>query len=81
MVSTTMDWDSDYYSSRCKDIYGFYYYGFGDSDYYSSRCKDIFVFYYGFWRVTITCPDVKTYMVFECLNGLFVIFVGGDSDQ
>ncbi len=60
MVSTTMDLESDYYSSRCKDIY---------------------VFYYGFWRVTITCPDVKTYMVFECLNGLFVTFVGGDSDQ
>jgi hypothetical protein len=29
--------------------------------------------------VTITGPDVKAYMVFECLKGLFITFVGACS--
>jgi hypothetical protein len=31
--------------------------------------------------VTITRPDVKTEMVFQCFKVTLMVFVGGDSDH
>ncbi len=33
------------------------------------------------WTVTITRPDVKTEMVFQCFKVTLMVFVGGDSDH